>query len=69
MHYIYLGLKKAPSQTKSVFGMRFFKQGKTGGSGYLFNPSRQDPGRREKISLNFHFQTSLWCLKRFYKGY
>ena len=26
------------------------------------------PTRREKINLNFYFQTSLWCLKRFYKS-
>ena len=28
------------------------------------NPSRPDPGRREKINLNFYFHTSLWCLKK-----
>ena len=33
-----------------------------------FNPSRPNPGRREKIKLNFYFHTSLWCLKRFYEG-
>ena len=33
-----------------------------------FNPSRPDPGRREKINLNFYFHTSLWCLRKFYKG-
>ena len=32
------------------------------------NPSRPDPGQREKINLNFYFHTSLWCLKRFYEG-
>ena len=32
------------------------------------NPPRPDPGRREKINLNFYFHTSLWCLKRFYEG-
>ena len=32
------------------------------------NPSRLNPGRREKINLNFYFHTSLWCLKRFYEG-
>ena len=31
-------------------------------------PSRPDPGRREKINLNFCFRTSSWCLKRFYEG-
>ena len=34
----------------------------------LLNPSRPNPGRREKIKLNFYFHTSLWCLKRFYEG-
>ena len=28
------------------------------------NPSRPDPGRREKINLNFYFHTSLRCLKK-----
>ena len=32
------------------------------------NPSRPNPGRREKIKSNFYFHTSLWCLKRFYEG-
>ena len=27
------------------------------------NPFRPNPGRREKIKLNFYFLTSLWCLK------
>ena len=27
-----------------------------------------DPGRREKININFYFYTSLWYLKRFYEG-
>ena len=31
------------------------------------SPSRSSPGRREKINLNFYFQTSLWCLERFYE--
>ena len=34
----------------------------------FFNLSRPDPGRREKINLNFSFHTTLWWLKRFYKG-
>ena len=34
----------------------------------VFNPSRPDPGQREKIDLNFYFHPSLWCLKRFYEG-
>ena len=27
------------------------------------NPSRSDPGRGQKININFYFPTSLWCLK------
>ena len=34
----------------------------------MFNPSRPDPGQREKIDLNFYFHPFLWCLKRFYAG-
>ena len=30
----------------------------------IFNPSPPIPGRRQKINLNFYFQTSLWCFKR-----
>ena len=37
-------------------------------SHYHYNPSRPNPGRREKIKLNFYFHTSLGCLKRFYEG-
>ena len=33
------------------------------------NPSRPNPGRREKITLSFYFHTSLWCLKSFYEGF
>ena len=32
------------------------------------NPCRPDPRRREKINLNFYFQTSLGYLKWFYEG-
>ena len=28
----------------------------------MFNPSRPDPGRREKINVSFRFHTSLWWL-------
>ena len=35
----------------------------------VFNPSRPDFGRGEKINLNFYFHTSLWCFKRFYEGF
>ena len=35
---------------------------------YFFNPSRSNPGRTEKIKLNFYFHTSLWYLKTFYEG-
>ena len=34
----------------------------------MVNPSRPNPGRREKIQLNFYFHISLWCLKRFFEG-
>ena len=33
-----------------------------------FNPSRPDPGGKEKIKLNFYFHNFLWCLKKFYEG-
>ena len=33
----------------------------------VLNPFRPNPGRREKINLNFYFHTSLWCLKWFYE--
>ena len=29
-----------------------------------FKSSRPNPGRREKIKLNFYFHTSLWCFKK-----
>ena len=32
------------------------------------NLSRPDPGRGQKINLNFYFHSSLLCLKRFYEG-
>ena len=32
------------------------------------NPSRPDPGEKEKIKLNFHSHTSLWYFKMFYEG-
>ena len=35
---------------------------------FISNPSCPNPGRREKIKLNFYFHTSLRCLKRFYEG-
>ena len=35
---------------------------------FLQDNSRNDPGQREKINLNFYFHISLWCFKRFYKG-
>ena len=34
---------------------------------FVFNLFRPNPGRREKIKLNFYFYISLWCLKRFYE--
>ena len=33
----------------------------------ILNPSRPNPGRREKINLNLYFQPSLQSLKRFYE--
>ena len=32
----------------------------------IFNNSRPNPGRGEKNKLNIYFQTSFWCLKRFF---
>ena len=34
----------------------------------MINPSRPNPERGGKAKLNFYFQTSLRCLKRFYEG-
>ena len=30
----------------------------------FFNPSHPNPGKREKINLNFYFHTSSKCLKK-----
>ena len=35
---------------------------------FIINPSRPNPGPREKINLNFYFHTSLRYLKRLYEG-
>ena len=32
------------------------------------NPSRPNPGRREKIKLDFYFNTLLWGFKSFSDG-
>ena len=32
------------------------------------NPSSPNPRQRENIKLIFYFQTTLWCLKKFYEG-
>ena len=32
------------------------------------NPSRPDPGQREKINIVFYFHASLWYLKRIYES-
>ena len=47
------------------------RYGRTWARGYFLtvNPSCPDPGQREKINLNFCFQTSLWCLKGLYKTF
>ena len=42
--------------------------GKKGSYIDFLNPSRPDPGRREKINLNIFFYISLWSLKRFCDG-
>ena len=34
-----------------------------------FNPSRPNPGRREKIKVNFYFHASLWSLKGLHKTF
>ena len=34
----------------------------------IIKVSRFDPGQREKINLDFCFNTSLWCLKRLYEA-
>ena len=34
----------------------------------VFNPSRPDPGQRQKINLTFYFHTSVWWHKKFYVG-
>ena len=31
---------------------------------FCFKSSRPNPGRREKIKLNFYFHTSLWYFKK-----
>ena len=41
---------------KSVIGNRYANS---------VNPSRPNPGQREKIKLNFHFHPSLRCLNRY----
>ena len=35
---------------------------------FVGKPSRPNTGRKEKIKLNVSFQTSLWCLKKFYES-
>ena len=35
---------------------------------FTLDPSRHDPGRRERKNLNFYFHTSSWCFYRFYKS-
>ena len=52
--------KKSVAYEKSVYIASNYKQ--------EVNPFRFDPGRKEKIKLNFYFHTSLWYFKRFYEG-
>ena len=35
---------------------------------WKLTPSHLDPGRGEKINLNFYFHISLRCLKGFYES-
>ena len=35
---------------------------------FQLNPSRPNPGQREKLKLNFYFHTSLRCLKRLFRN-
>ena len=37
-------------------------------TGSLLNPSRPNPGRREKNYLDFHFHTSLWSSRGLMKA-
>ena len=46
-----------------TFNLRPLPKGISVTVSLTFNLSRSDPGRREKIDLNFYFQTSLWCLR------
>ena len=46
------------SRTLSIYSVKI----------HHINPSRPNPGRREKKKLIFYFHTSLWCLKRFSEG-
>ena len=46
-----------------------FKPNKVGLKYEALNPSRPDPGRREKIELNFYFHTSCGAPKGFMKAF
>ena len=37
-------------------------------TGFDIDPSRPNPGWREKIKLSFNFHSSFWCLIKFYEG-
>ena len=51
-----------------IFSIRFKIQFIQSINEFLYFKVLTDPGRREKINLNFYFHTSLWCLRRFYEG-
>ena len=56
--------------SKDISENTYSENAKTANVRAIFkSPSRPDPGRREKIKIIFFFfDTSMWCLKRFYEG-
>ena len=73
MFYFYTSWKTENRRFYDVFrGYRSGTLVENGWSNFIWSQtlisSRPNPGRKEEIKLNFYFQTSLWCLKRFYEG-
>ena len=63
LHLTHISLMKCYWMLQNAQGYSFYRF-------WVINPSRPDPGQREKINLNFYFHTSLWCLKRYFmKGF
>ena len=60
-----LRLERAPLKTCFTFVMQ---ERKSWNWNAHINPSLRNPGRREKLKLNFYFHTPLWYLKGFYEG-